>query len=226
MIATFTWAKLIDDASNSGYDTLGGDSAVQNLWNLRGERALSVMDVARRGVVSFSYDLPFGRQRHLGKHWNRPLDLVAGGWVLSAMQVFQTGYPIVIGMASGNLLEGVQRPNLIGDPSLPGPVRSRLDNYFNVAAFSRPAADTYGSAPRTLNYRSPSLSNSDLTLAKRFRVREGHSIEFRLEVFNALNGVNFGGPNASYGSTTFGQINGYAGGFGPRQMQFAIRYDF
>ena len=48
-------------------------------------------------------------------------------------------------------------------------------------------------------------------------VREGHSVEFRLEAFNALNGVVFGAPNASYGGTAFGQINGYAGGFGARK---------
>jgi hypothetical protein len=122
--------------------------------------------------------------------------------------------------------EGIQRPNLIGDPSRPGPVRGKLDNYYNAAAFSRPAADTYGSAPRTLGYRVPGMKNADLTLGKRFPVRDRGAFEFRLEAFNALNGVVFGTPNGSYGGTTFGQITGYASGYGARQLQFAIRYDF
>lgn len=224
--ASYTWAKLIDDASNSGYDTLGGDSGVQNLWNLTLERSVSVMDIAHRAVVSFSYELPFGRNKAIGSGWSRPLDLLAGGWVASGLLTFQTGYPIVIGMGSPNLLEGRQRPNLIGDPSKPGSVRDRLDAYFNTAAFSTPAADTYGSAPRTLNYRGPGIANADLVLGKQFRVYEGQTLEFRLEAFNALNGVAFGMPNAAFGGTTFGQINNYAGGLGARQIQFAVRYDF
>ena len=134
--------------------------------------------------------------------------------------------PIITALTSGNLLEGSQRPDLIGDPSMPGSVRQRLDNYFNVAAFSRPAADIYGTAPRTLGYRTPGFSNADLTLGKRFYIRERDAIEFRLEAFNALNGVSFAGPNSSFGGNTFGQINDYASGFSARQLQLALRYDF
>ena len=60
-VASYTWSKMIDDSSNSGYDTLGGDSGVQNVWNLRDERSLSVMDVAHRAVFSFNYEFPIGR---------------------------------------------------------------------------------------------------------------------------------------------------------------------
>jgi hypothetical protein len=109
---------------------------------------------------------------------------------------------------------------------MPGSDRDRLDNYFNVSAFGRPAADTYGSAPRTLSYRQPGLSNADLTLGKRFYLREKDAIELRLEAFNAVNGVAFAAPNASFGGTTFGQINNYASGFSARQIQIAVRYDF
>jgi hypothetical protein len=225
-IAHYTWAKMIDDASNSGYDFFGGDSAVQNVWNLRHERAISVTDVAQRAVVTFAYELPFGRARTWGSSWNRALDAVLGGWKTSGVVTMQSGFPVVIGLTGGNLLEGVQRPNLIGDPSMPGPVRDRLNSYFNAAAFSRPDADTFGSAPRTLNYRNPGIRNADLTLGKDFRVHEGHIVELRMEAFNAFNGVVFGNPNASFAGNTFGIITNYAGGFGPRQLQFAVRYQF
>ena len=225
-IAHYTWAKMIDDASNSGYDFFGGDSAVQNIWNLRHERAISVTDVAHRAVVTFVYELPFGRGRAVGQNWNRAVDAVLGGWKSSGVFTMQGGFPVVIGLTGGNLLEGVQRPNLIGDPSMPGSVRDRLNNYFNAAAFSRPDADTFGSAPRTLSYRNPGIRNADLTLGKNFRIREGHIVELRMEAFNAFNGVVFGKPNASVGGNAFGLITGYAGGFGPRQLQFAVRYEF
>jgi hypothetical protein len=219
-LAHYTWSKMIDDNANSGYDLWGG------LWNLRDERSLSPLDVAHRAVVTFVYELPFGRGRAIGGGWNRALDLLSGGWNVSGVMVFQGGSPQVIGLASPNLLEGSQRPNLIGDPSRSGSVRSRIDNYFNIGAFSRPDVDTYGSASRTLSYRSPGFRNADLTLGKRFRIRESDAVEFRLEAFNAFNGVAFGVPNASFGGTTFGQINNYAGGFSARQLQIALRYDF
>lgn len=225
-IAHYTWSKLIDDSSNSGYDFFGGDSQVQNIWNLRLERAVSVTDVAHRGVLTMVYELPFGRKRLWGSSWNRALDALAGGWNVSGIITLQSGFPVVIAMSGGNLLEGVQRPNLIGDPSQPGSVRQRLDRYFNPDAFSRPPADVFGSAPRTLSYRNPALRNADLTLGKTFHLWEAHRAEFRLEAFNALNGVAFGKPNASYGSNAFGLISSYAGGMGPRQLQIAVRYEF
>lgn len=187
---------------------------------------MSPLDVAHRAVITFVYELPFGRGRAIGGGWGRALDLLGGGWNVSGVAVFQGGFPQAIGLTSGNLLEGSQRPNLIGDPSMPGSVRDRLDNYFNPAAFSRPAVDTYGSAPRTISYRTPGFSNADLTLGKRFYIREKDAVEFRLEAFNAFNGVAFAAPNASFGATTFGQINNYASGFSARQLQLALRYDF
>jgi len=48
----------------------------------------------------------------------------------------------------------------------------------------------------------------------------------RLEAFNAFNGVVFNKPDARYGSDTFGEISSYARGFGPRQLQFGVRYQF
>ncbi|MBI3280883.1 MAG: carboxypeptidase regulatory-like domain-containing protein [Acidobacteria bacterium] len=225
-LAHYTWSKLIDDSANSGYNLWGGTTPIQYLWDLRQERSVSPLDVAHRGVITFVYELPFGRGRAIGSGWSRALNLAAGGWNVSGILALQGGFPTVIGMTSGNLLEGSQRPNVIGDPAMPGSVRQRLDNYFNLAAFSRPAADTYGSAPRTLSYRTPGFSNADLTLGKRFFIREEDAIEVRLEAFNAFNGVAFGPPNASFGATTFGQINNYASGFSARQVQIAIRYDF
>lgn len=225
-LAHYTWSRMIDDSANSGYNLWGGDTPVQNIWDLRKERSVSPLDVQHRAVVSFVYELPFGRGRTFGKSWNRAADMIAGGWVVSGVLTMQGGFPTVIALTSGNLLAGSQRPNLIGDPSMPGSVRDRLDNYFNVAAFSRPATDVYGTSARTLGYRNPGFSNADLTLGKRFYIRERDSIEFRLEAFNATNGVAFGAPNGSYGGTTFGQITSYASGFSPRQIQLALRYDF
>jgi hypothetical protein len=66
----------------------------------------------------------------------------------------------------------------------------------------------------------------DVALLKRFRVKEGHEAEFRLEAQNATNSPVFGNPNTSFGSTSFGQITGYQSGVGPRNVQLGFKYYF
>ena len=47
--------------------------------------------------------------------------------------------------------------------------------------------------------------------------------EFRVDIFNLTNQIHYNNPNTSYGSSTFGEING---GYGERQMRFALRFVF
>jgi hypothetical protein len=120
--------------------------------------------------------------------------------------------------------DGTQRPNLIGDPSTSGRIQDRLNRWFNEAAFSQPAQDVPGSAPRTLNYRGPGIRSFNAALLKSFRVVEGQRFEFRLEAQNAFNHPIFGDPNTAYGSTSFGQIT--ATKVGPREVQIGLKYYF
>jgi len=81
--------------------------------------------------------------------------------------------PLGVTQSASTLWQGTQRPNLTGDPSMPGPVRDKLNNYFNVKAFQQIPADTTGSAPRFLStYRGPSIINEDFFLSKNFNVTE------------------------------------------------------
>jgi len=125
------------------------------------------------------------------------------------------------------LWEGVQRPNLIGDPRVSGSVKDRLNQYFNLAAFSRPAPDTFGSMPRTLpNYRSPGIRNADAAIFKNIRFTEAKYVQLRLEGFNITNTPTFATPHMSYGATNFGVIDTYASGRGPRELQVAVKFYF
>ncbi len=138
---------------------------------------------------------------------------------------FSAGYPIVPQLDSPDLLSGDQRPNIVGDPRTTGSPSQRINQYFNVDAFSQPDTDVYGNAPRTLpNYRTFGVRNGDLTLMKNFRFTESKYAQFRIEAFNMTNTPIFGRPNEAYGSDTFGQITGYASGCGPRQLQLAIKF--
>jgi trimeric autotransporter adhesin len=136
----------------------------------------------------------------------------------------QSGTPLQVTQSGGTLWNGTQRPNLVGDPSAPGGVEDRLNHYFNEAAFTRPLADTYGSAPRYMGYRGPGIKSLDAALLKSWQTTERQRFEFRLEAQNASNTPIFADPNTSYGSTSFGQITGTK--VGPRNVQLGFKYYF
>jgi len=232
----YTIAKMIDDSSFSDGNVgwLGGVTEVQNPYNLRLERAVSAQDIPQRVVLTVSYQLPIGSGKWIGARWNRGLNMLLGGWEVAGIMTFSSGFALNSGsqfreapLQSPTLWEGAQRPNLVGDPRLPGSVKDRLGRYLNEAAFSRPAPDTYGSAPRTLpNYRSPGIRNGDLSIFKNVAFTETRYIQLRLEAFNVTNTPTFATPHMTFGATNFGVIDTYAGGRGPRELQVAIKFYF
>ena len=230
----YTIAKMIDDSSFSDGNVgwLGGVTGVQNPYNLRLERAVSAMDIPQRLVLTFSYQLPVGKGKWIGGNWNRGLNMLLGGWEVNGLLTFSSGFPLNSGsqfrenpLQGATLWEGVQRPNLIGDPHVPGSVEDRLNHYLNEAAFSRPAPDTFGTAPRTLpNYRSPGIRNGDMAIFKNVSFSESRYFQLRLEAFNVTNTPTFSTPHMTFGASNFGVIDRYAGGRGPRELQVAIKF--
>lgn len=225
----YTWSKMIDNASHASGNVswLGGSTSIQNIWDLRGERSLSSHDVAHRVVITGTYEMPFGRGRKFGTDVNRVVNWIAGGWNVSGMFLMQSGMPLQVTQSGGNIWDGTQRPNLIGDPSTSGRVQDRLNGWFNTAAFTQPPEDVPGSAPRNLNYRGPGITTLDAALLKSIPTWEGQRFELRLEATNVTNTPMFGDPGGlAFGATNFGQITGLRNGVGPRNMQFGVKYYF
>jgi len=225
-LAHYTWSKMIDDSSISSGNTawLGGSTAMQNPLNRRLERSLSAHDIPHRLIVTGSYQLPFGRGRAIASNISKWADLLVGGWEISGFYTGQGGNPLQIGQNAGVLWNGSQRPNLIGNPSTSGRMQNRLNDYFNRDAFSTPAADTFGTAPRYLNYRGPGIKTLDAALLKNFYVKEGQRVEFRLETTNTTNTPIFSDPATTFGAANFGQIT--ATKVGPRELQLGFKYYF
>jgi hypothetical protein len=225
VVAHYTFSKLISDSDEAGSDVEGFavSGSIQNLFNLRQERSLSAFNRPQRLVASFDYQLPVGRDRAFGKGMNRILDGFIGGWEVSSIISAQSGAPLQITLANGNMWDGaVQRPNLVANPSAAGSVFSRLNNYFNVNAFTTPDDYPFGSAPRYLStYRGPALINEDATLMKNFVIREKKSIQVRLEAYSVTNSPQWGNPNTSFGGSTFGQITSAGGN---RTLQVAAKF--
>jgi Carboxypeptidase regulatory-like domain/TonB dependent receptor len=222
----YTWSKMIDNISHASGNVswLGGSTSIQNIWDLRGERSLSSHDIAHRVVITGTYELPIGQNRRFGSKMNRVLNWLAGGWDISGMALMQSGMPLQVTQSGGNIWDGTQRPNLIGDPSTSGRVQDRLNGWYNRAAFLKPPIDTPGSAPRNLNYRGPGIKTLDAALLKSISTREGQRLEIRFEAQNVTNTPMFGDPGGSFGATNFGQITGTR--IGARNLQFGLKYYF
>jgi hypothetical protein len=226
VIAHYTISKMISDSDVSGSDVdfIAGNSSIQDYFNLRNERALSAFDVPQRLVISFDYQVPIGRNRSFGKGMNRFLDMAIGGWELSGIISAASRTPLGITQSASTLWIGSQRPNQIGDPSMPGSVRDKLNNYLNPKAFSTVGPDLLGSAPRFLStYRGPNLVNEDATLMKNFYITERKYVQLRLEAYGVTNSPQWGNPDTSFGGTSFGQIT-TAGG--ARTVQVAGKFYF
>ncbi|MDR3718401.1 MAG: hypothetical protein P4K98_06335, partial [Bryobacteraceae bacterium] len=95
----------------------------------------------------------------------------------------------------------------------------------NSAAFSQPAAFTFGNAPRTLsNVRAPGNHDIDFSMFKNFHATENVNVQFRVESFNLLNQVVFASPNTVLTSGQFGKISSQSNT--PRQIQGALKILF
>ena len=74
-------------------------------------------------------------------------------------------------------------------------------------------------------FRRTELLNLDTAVLKFFQMwSESHRLQIRWESFNAFNHNSFGLPAVGITGTNFGQITTSASA--PREMQFAIRYEF
>jgi hypothetical protein len=114
------------------------------------------------------------------------------------------------------------------NPTTSGAATSRLNDWFNVSCYTVPAAYTLGNESATDPVlRSQGVANYDFSLAKKTQIVERFKLEFRAEVFNLFNRVQFGVPNTSVttaANPTTGfittQINQ------PRLIQLTLRLNF
>ena len=227
LIAAYTWSKSISD----GEIAAGGGPSGENFYNRKNEKAISSDDVPQALALSYVYELPFGPGKRYLKSTGVTGKLV-GGWTFTGIQQYQSGNPIVLSATNTlPLFNSAQRPNLVqGVPVMNNlsnfdPNNPASDHYINLAAFSVPAAYTYGTADRSYtSLRNPMLLNESLGLIKRTAITEHISLTFRAEFFNVFNRVVFGSPAANVSASNFGIIGSQ--GNTPRQGQVALRLEF
>lgn len=226
-LASYTWSKSLDDASNF-FTSTGDANFPQNSYDLRSERGRSNFDVRHRLSFSYTYDLPFGhgRQYLADNGW---VTTLLSGWQTFGILTFQSGAPFTVALLSeidnsgtGRSLLGFganDRPNVVRNPTPSNPTPER---WFDTTAFVFPAPGTFGNAGRNI-LDGPGYQNFNASLVKRTAITERLNLQLRAEVFNLFNHPNFGFPDNFLGSPSFGRITTARD---PRHIQFGAKLVF
>jgi hypothetical protein len=94
-LAAYTFGKSMDEASQASLGFHDGGSfrwAAHPEW----EKSVSDFDIRHRFVLSYSYDIPFGRGKHFGGGISHMTDVIIGGWQVMGIAAFQSGTPRTI----------------------------------------------------------------------------------------------------------------------------------
>jgi hypothetical protein len=226
----YTLSHSIDNASAAEGAAAQDGAVVQNIFNPGQFRGSSDFDIRNQVNVDVVYELPVGKGKPFWSNAPGWANEMFGGWQISSIMRFSSGLPTVI---QGNTTWDVNYwQGTLAIPTGPYKVTNGYDSSGNPSLFSSVNAvnsfadDWPGSAAGTRALvRLAGMVNFDIGVAKSFPLPwEGHRIQFRAEAYNAFNNVNFIQPSlALYNSTTFGE---YQSTMPPREMQFALRYEF
>jgi hypothetical protein len=231
----YTYSHSIDDASDRS------DASSVNSLDLPFARASSSFDQRHLLNISYVYDLPllnvlFSCGTDTDSETSACLvDQNSGwarflfkGWQLSGVTTFQTGTPFTVlnvgspdgistldnaGVANGS--GAGSYPDVCGDPHAPRPLGGDNGASFgplllNPGAFCAPRGLTFGDAGRNV-LRNPLRFNTDVAFLKHWTIREGSSVEFRIELFNLFNNTQFRIYDPTLGNQANNTVNCYGG---------------
>jgi hypothetical protein len=149
------------------------------------------------------------------------LGAILGGWQISGIFRTLSGAPLTLSSGADTGFIGRQgRPDQV-HPDPYHPQKSR-DQWFNLAAFVRPAPGSVGNMGRGVP-RGPGSIKMDIALSRTFQVTENQRLQFRAEAFNVPNLTNLDNPVVNLNSPTFGRI---LSAQDPRILQFAVKYQY
>ena len=201
-------------------------------WNVAPNESTQLHNL----IINYTWDVPNG-----SRAWNNLLTRgLLDGWQVSGDTAFVSGDWSGASTSTTDNFEftggdGGTRPRISGNvlctsgecdptPGAPG-------SYFNVAAFSRlTGRGDIGNAPRTF-FRLPPIRNTNLSAFKNFQIGGGRRIQFRWEMYNVFNQVNWSAINTNAQFNPEGQMvnanfGKATGARDPRIMQGAIRFSF
>jgi hypothetical protein len=183
----------------------------------KNEQGLSELDRTHVFTINYVYQFPFfkSQQGAIGR--------LLGGWEMSGITTFQSGFPFTV-TVPGDLAHvgpGTQRPDLVGQITYP----KRVDQWFDTSAFAAGFSDRFGNEGSNVA-RGPGINNWGMNFYKNtplhFRDRS-LATQFGAEVFNIFNHPSFVGVGAGFGSATFGRLTS---ALDPRIVQLRLKISY
>ena len=249
-LAAYTLGKTLTD--NLGYYGSGftsGEGAYwQNAYDRRSNRGPAFFDIRSNFTIGGNWATPYGKGMKFGSSAPKALDAIFGGWSVNYTLAARTGLPLTVRAAdrTGQAVRGNVRANYYRDLTYNESARS-IDNWFGLpsdpanpniranvwcgagvdngtCAYGQPADGSFGNSGIGTE-RGPSFFNLDASVGKKFNITERQYIDFRVELFNALNHVSWAPPGLNISApAAFGAIGGQVQN--PRNIQFGLKYHF
>jgi hypothetical protein len=242
----YTYSKSIDLSSDAARINAYGGLAGQviNSWSPKGLRGVSDFDLTHQINANWIWELPFGKGRWIAPNVGRGVDAFIGGWQLTGLARWTSGFPIGVGNGAqwptnwelsgyATLLSPVHPHGAVKNPdgtvNLFGATTTADPNGAAAQALAAFGADLPGDVGNRNIMRGDGFAGLDLGLAKRWSMpwKESHSLQFRWDVFNALNLTRFDVQSLNLSLTNSSNFGNYTGLLtNPRVMQFGLRYEF
>jgi len=234
---SYTWSKSLSNEPESASTGVYFGQNSNDANNPDQQYGPTTFNRPNRFIFNYQYQFPLGNRTGVaGK--------LLKGWSLAGITTVQSGPSMNIfdntagtiygtstnarvQMCSGATYDSIKTSGRIQD-RLGG--NSGGPGYFNKSAFcAAPTGGIYGNGTGFGNagvgiISGPGQFNWDLTLVKETTIREGHSLQFRTEFYNAFNHPQFANPTNQRSSAAFGNIT--ATSVNPRIIQFGLKYIF
>jgi outer membrane receptor protein involved in Fe transport len=207
---SYTYAKSIDESSNTGGTISYNFSQAQDSRNLKLERGRSDFDIGHTFAGSFSWTPQYSQ------HW------LARDWQLAGTATIYTGPPFTPRVANYTYSAGeASRPNRLSNGSVENP---SPDLWFDRTAFVPVTSGSYtfGDSGRNI-LDGPGAIIINASLSRRIRFGETQALQLRLETFNLPNHPNFNLPENNVDLATGGTINRAKNN---RNLQIGLRLEF
>ena len=220
MLVSYTWSHTLDVSTDSN----GGGTPMNPYW-WKADYGNSNWDIRHRVVATFVYDIPFFAVS------NPILKGAFANWQANGIVTMQTGLPFNVSTGTdtaNTAASGTYRPNLV-HAATANCGRGHLIGCIDATAFTvadlYPIAPTnyaYGNAGRNLLF-GPGSQSVNFSVFKNFPIKERLKFQFRFETFGLFNRTNFGNPDATINTSSFGNITGASGA---RTIQLGCKLQF
>ncbi len=188
-----------------------------------------------RVLVTFLYELPFGKGKPMLNGLNPVVDRIVGGWELAGVLLFQSGPWLTVTVPGADpsgtgfaTNVGNGRADIVAGQSLYA-TNPTLNNWLNKAAFVVPQNNIgrWGDAPEG-DIQGPGTQSVSISMMKSVRFTENMRFQFGAQAANLFNHANYAPPSTTFNTASYGTISGLqtAEGAGPRTLQITARFSF